>query len=63
VVLKYQNEQNIIAWQVENEPFLSTFGICPKLDRALLDSEINLVKSWIREGRNHNRQRRAELVV
>lgn len=44
VVSKYQDESNIIAWQVENEPFLSTFGICPKLDTAFLDSEIALVK-------------------
>ena len=31
-------------WQVENEPFLSSFGECPKPDRDLLDKEIALVK-------------------
>ncbi len=44
VVSKYQEERQIIAWQVENEPFLSTFGICPKLGTSFLDSEIALVK-------------------
>ncbi len=44
VVRHYQDRGNIIAWQVENEPFLSTFGICPPLDVSLLDQEINLVK-------------------
>jgi hypothetical protein len=34
---------NIEAWQVENEPFLA-FGVCPKLDVNLLDSEIALVR-------------------
>jgi hypothetical protein len=35
---------NIKAWQVENEPFLS-FGVCPPLDTNLLDQEIALVRS------------------
>jgi len=41
---KYKNEKQIIAWQVENEPFLSHFGDCPKLDPDFLDREIELVK-------------------
>jgi len=45
VVEKYKNNKNIIAWQVENEPFLSNFGECPKLDTPFLDREIALVKS------------------
>lgn len=44
VVRQYKDNQNIIAWQVENEPFLSTFGICPPLDKNFLDTEIALVK-------------------
>ena len=36
--------KRIIAWQVENEPFLSHFGDCPKLDRKFLDQEIALVR-------------------
>ncbi|MBI5530847.1 MAG: cellulase family glycosylhydrolase [Candidatus Doudnabacteria bacterium] len=44
VVKQYQSNPQIIAWQVENEPFLSTFGICPPLNTKLLDSEIALVK-------------------
>lgn len=44
VVRRYQNYTNVSAWEVENEPFLSTFGICPPLNTSLLDSEIALVK-------------------
>lgn len=45
VVRRYDYNPNIIAWQVENEPFLATFGICPPLDVTLLDNEIAAVKS------------------
>ncbi len=44
VVRRYQGSPAIISWQVENEPFLSVFGECPKLNVSLLDSEIALVK-------------------
>lgn len=43
-VNRYKNNENIKIWQVENEPFLGTFGICPKLDKKFLDKEIALVK-------------------
>lgn len=43
VVTRYKNNPEVKYWQVENEPFLP-FGICPKLDVNLLDSEIALVK-------------------
>ena len=45
VVNRYKDNKNIIAWQVENEPFLSNFGECPDLDSDFLDKEIELVKS------------------
>lgn len=42
---RYKNNNNIKAWQVENEPFLSShFGECPSLDTDFLDKEISLVK-------------------
>ena len=44
IVNHYKNNPNIVAWQVENEPFLN-FGECPALDVQLLDQEIALVKS------------------
>jgi hypothetical protein len=44
-VERYKDKQNIVAWQVENEPFLTHFGECPKLDKSFLDAEIALVKS------------------
>lgn len=40
----YKNSPAIKYWQVENEPFL-LFGVCPKPDANLLDSEIALVRS------------------
>lgn len=43
-IKRYKNNKNIVAWQVENEPFLSQFGICPELDSDFLDKEISLVK-------------------
>ncbi len=45
VIKRYQKEKNIIAWQVENEPFLSHFGKCPRLDKNFLDKEIELTRS------------------
>ncbi|SRR6056297_429002 len=42
---RYKDNQNIVAWQVENEPFLSShFGDCPSLNTDFLDKEIALVK-------------------
>ncbi|OGZ34134.1 MAG: hypothetical protein A2Y98_02255 [Candidatus Portnoybacteria bacterium RBG_19FT_COMBO_36_7] len=43
-VERYKNNPNIIAWEVENEPFLD-FGECPEADAVFLDKEIALVKS------------------
>ncbi|OGF19468.1 hypothetical protein A3D54_04280 [Candidatus Falkowbacteria bacterium RIFCSPHIGHO2_02_FULL_45_15] len=45
VIERYQDRRNIIAWQVENEPFLPHFGDCPKLDKKFLDQEIKLARS------------------
>lgn len=35
----------IVAWQVENEPFLASFGECPPLDEKLFKDEIEVVRS------------------
>ena len=43
VVKRYKDHQALQRWQIENEPFLN-FGICPKLDTALLDREIASVR-------------------
>lgn len=45
VIKRYSQEKSITAWQIENEPFLSNFGECPKLDADFLDKEILLVRS------------------
>ncbi len=43
-VRRYQNNSAVTIWQVENEPFLGSFGICPKPNVNVLDSEIAMVK-------------------
>lgn len=45
VVERYRAHPAIARWQVENEPFLSTFGICPPPDPKLLQEEVALVRS------------------
>jgi len=44
-VKRYQDNPSIVYWQVENEPFLTTFGICPPSDEAFFAKEVALVKS------------------
>ena len=46
VVNRYKSYDNIIYWQVENEPFLTGFSrsACGPLDKSLLDEEIALVR-------------------
>lgn len=43
-VNRYKSSSAIAYWQVENEPFLSVFGECPKLNEDLLKKEIELVR-------------------
>ena len=47
VILRYKNNNTVLAWQVENEPFFN-FGQCPGWyysDKNFLKQEVNLVKS------------------
>lgn len=45
IIKRYRNNPNIVAWQVENEPFVWWFGECPKASAKLLDREIFLVRA------------------
>jgi hypothetical protein len=45
IVERYRNRSSLEYWQVENEPFLSTFGACPPLDKNFLKQEFSLVRS------------------
>jgi hypothetical protein len=45
VVNRYKNRAVIKSWQVENEPFLTIFGECPKPDAAFYKKELALVRS------------------
>lgn len=40
VVKRYQDNNAVKIWQVENEPFLPFFGVCPEFDEKLLEEEI-----------------------
>ncbi len=44
-VERYKDNSTVSVWQVENEPFLTFFGVCPAFDKNFLDQEIALVKS------------------
>ncbi len=44
-IKNFKNHNNVLYWQIENEPYLGSFGICPKLDIDLFNKEIELVKS------------------
>lgn len=44
VILRYKDNDSIVAWQAENEP-LFKFGICPWYDKEFLKKEIDLIKS------------------
>jgi len=41
---RYKNRESIKIWQIENEPFLRTFGECRWIDAEFLDKEIALVR-------------------
>lgn len=41
---RYKNNPVVKYWQIENEPFLP-FGICPKPNASLLDSELALARA------------------
>jgi len=45
IVRRYKDNPVIQYWQVENEPFLEEFGVCPEPDPELLDKEVALVRS------------------
>lgn len=45
VVNHFKIYGNIIAWQVENEPFLSVFGECPETTDEFYVEKLNLVRS------------------
>ncbi|MFZ4648551.1 MAG: cellulase family glycosylhydrolase [Patescibacteria group bacterium] len=40
----FKNNKNVVQWQVENEPFLGSFGVCPVFDDGLLRQEVDLVR-------------------
>lgn len=45
VILRYDAHQEVLAWQIENEPLVSFFGICPPPDRNFLHRQIKFIKS------------------
>ena len=45
IVERYKDRESVEYWQVENEPFLGTFGVCPPLNKELLLKQFELVRS------------------
>jgi hypothetical protein len=45
IITRYKDDQNIIYWQVENEPLFKSFGECPVPSKELLKEEIEFVQS------------------
>ncbi|MDA3802732.1 MAG: hypothetical protein PF488_02415 [Patescibacteria group bacterium] len=45
VVKHYKDRESVEYWQIENEPFLSSFGVCPPLNEDLLKKEFKLVEN------------------
>ncbi len=43
-VNRYKNSYAIYAWQVDNEPFFSIFGLCPDPDMKFYKEELELVR-------------------
>jgi hypothetical protein len=44
-ITHYKDRNSIKIWQIENEPFLRTFGKCPWPDKEFLEYEIALAKA------------------
>ncbi len=42
---RYKENSSVKYWQVENEPYLGSFGVCPKLDEEILKKEVSLLKN------------------
>jgi hypothetical protein len=45
VVRRYQDQPGLTSWQLENEPYLGSFGVCPKLNEAHLKQEVASLKT------------------
>lgn len=44
LVKRFRQNENISHWQLENEPYLRVFGLCPKPDVDLYTAELALLK-------------------
>ncbi len=45
VVSHYWNDPTITMWQLENEPFVGWFGVCPPPNPKLLQRELDVIRS------------------
>lgn len=45
-ITRYDDNEHLVEWQIENEPFLSQFGECPDLDEDFLKQEIAFARNF-----------------
>lgn len=45
IIERYKERQMIKSWQVENEPFLTSFGICPAFDKEFFAKEVDFIRT------------------
>ncbi|PJE75492.1 hypothetical protein COV04_04615 [Candidatus Uhrbacteria bacterium CG10_big_fil_rev_8_21_14_0_10_48_11] len=45
IITRYRDQNIIVRWQIENEPFVWWFGDCAKPDEQFLQTELDLLKS------------------
>ncbi len=43
-IKRYDDEKFLLTWQIENEPFVGSFGDCPDLDNDLLRLEVETAR-------------------
>lgn len=41
----YKDEESIVAWQLENEPYFNEFGVCPPVDEVFFEKELATVRA------------------
>lgn len=41
----FKNQESIVAWQLENEPYFNEFGMCPPIDEWFFEKELETIRA------------------